>query len=216
MFAHVGLQSRCLRSQQISISGILRIFQNSWNIFRFSENISEFLKYFQNFWNIFRISEIFSGILKYFQIFSEINPKSVEDFSVTSEVDSELLTTLRKNIFKRSSCKFLWPWPVSCAKTTKCQFQKISEFWKILRKSEKFSEFLNFFQKIWKLVLTFSSSSAPSDGLRRSCFLPAAYTRFLAASLQLQRLRCSPLRLALCHVQLSPTENLRTYPLFHS
>ena len=58
---------------------------------------------------IMRKSENFSDYLKNFQIFSEINPKSVGDFSVTSEVDSESLNTLRKNIFKRSPCKSLGP-----------------------------------------------------------------------------------------------------------
>ena len=129
-----------------------------WEILRKSENFSDFLKLFQIIWKFFRLSENFSDYLKKFQIFSEINPKSVGDFSVTSEVDSESLNTLRKNIFKRSPCKSLGPWPLSCAKTTKCQIQKI---WKYFRKSEKFSENLKNSQKIWKY---FRKSE--------NCFLP--------------------------------------------
>ena len=68
---------------------------------------SEFLTYFQNFLNIFRISEIFPETLKYFQIFSEFQPKSLGDLSVTSELDSESLTMLRKiflNVVRVSPC----------------------------------------------------------------------------------------------------------------
>ncbi len=55
---------------------------------------SDFLKYFEN-------------LRKSFGFFENSFPKSMEDISVTLELDSESLTTLRKNIFKRGSCKFL-------------------------------------------------------------------------------------------------------------
>ena len=61
--------------------------------FGFPQNISENPKYF-------RISPNISD-------FPKIHSQTVGKVSVTSEVDSESLNTLRKNIFKRGSCKFL-------------------------------------------------------------------------------------------------------------
>ena len=64
-------------------------------------SLSENPSIFRIFRKSFRKSKIFSDF------FGNSIPKSVGDISVTSELDSESLTTLRKNNFKRGSCKFL-------------------------------------------------------------------------------------------------------------
>ena len=70
---------------------------------------------------------------------------------MTSELDSESLSTLRKIIFKRDLCKVevvAAPVITTCAKNSKCQIQNFSEFFRIseffrtcLKKFEKISEF---------------------------------------------------------------------------
>ena len=72
---------------------------------------------------------------------------------MTSEVDSESLATLRKNIFKRVSCKLLVLYrqdrqrPADFRNISK-KIQKITENLKEFRKSQKISENLRKFQKI--------------------------------------------------------------------
>ncbi len=63
---------------------------------------------------------------------------------MTSELDSESLSTLRKTIFKRDSCKLLVD---VTSVTSACQISENSEIQKILE-FQKFSESFRKFQKV--------------------------------------------------------------------
>ena len=103
-------------------------------------------------------SEIFRLFPKFFEItISEMSEIRNLDF-VTSELDSESLSTLRKIIFKRDSCKVdvvAAPVITSCAKMAKCQFQKNSESQKVFQtisESQIISKIISESQKISKTI----------------------------------------------------------------
>jgi hypothetical protein len=71
--------------------------------------------FFETFWNFLKLFDFFEIVWKQFQKVSEMCNLNF----VTSELDSESLSTLRKIIFKRDSCKVgevAAPVITSCAK----------------------------------------------------------------------------------------------------
>ncbi len=100
---------------------------------------------------------------------------------MTSELDSESLSTLWKIIFKRDSCKvdeLAAPVITSCAKCLSVNFKKIHKVTKCFKKFQKISKnfkifqfFLKFYKKIEKVNLPVSVfrllALAGGLGLRR-------------------------------------------------
>ncbi len=130
----------------------------------------DFLKLFETFWNFLEI------VWKQFQNVSEICNLNF----VTSELDSESLSTLRKNIFQRDSCKVdevAAPVITSCAKNVYVSisiffrnsemFSKNSESQKIFKKTQKVKKYLKKIQKVSESQFT-SKSFWPSWSCWRS------------------------------------------------
>jgi hypothetical protein len=109
--------------------------------------ICGFLIFFQNNLDFFRFLQISSENL------SEICEKRNLNV-LTSELDSESLSTLRKIIFKRDSCKLLVDVTSVTTLTSACHFlisEKFRKFQKVsksFRKFQKVSESFRKFQKV--------------------------------------------------------------------
>ena len=109
--------------------------------------------FFQIFWKSFRFFQISSDFFRqaFWNIFWNRNCKIV-----TSELDSESHSTLRKNIFKRDSCKLL----VDVTSVTSACKLLISEK---IRKSQKASKSFRKIQKVSESFRKFQKVSESAD-----------------------------------------------------
>jgi hypothetical protein len=122
------------------------------------ENVGKLHKFSENFVILYIVFEISSNFLK--KLFQKVPEIRNLNF-VTSELDSESLSTLRKIIFKRDSCKVdevVAPVITSCAKclsVSSKKFQKTTKCFKKIKKNQKNSKK---FKKIQKIANVFRKS----------------------------------------------------------